>query len=463
LSAAEELRKILGADSVSIEEDDRRAHRADWSAAALVAERRRDVNALPACVVRPVDDDDVASVLRWAHETKTAVVPYGGGSSVCRGIESADMVVIDLSRMDSLLELDERSRTVRVQAGMMGGELQAALGERGLMLGHQPQSIDISTVGGWIATRACGQLSAGYGGIEDAVVGLRAVLPGGHQIGVAATPRASRGPDLAAVMTGSEGTLGVVTEATLRVHPVPVERSGLVLRFEHMADGVAACRKLAQSTLHPSVVRLYDREDASLFLRNHADEEVAPLLLLAFDGEQAGHRAERAAQLAGGRRGNDGLVAHWWAHRNDAVDEYRRLMAGDGLLGPHAIVDTMEVSGSWSQLRDLYHSMKESLSAITDICACHVSHVYTDGACLYFTLASVAADDDDALTRHADWWETGMETCMTAGGAISHHHGIGRLRAKWLPRNIDGWHGALRAIKRAVDPNNIMNPGVLGL
>ena len=463
MSAVEELEGLLGRDQVSVEEGDLRAHAFDWSATALLAERSGTTRELPLCVVSPEDEEGVARVLRWADDTKTPVAPYGAGSGVCRGLEPGGMVVLDLSRMSALLDVDERSRTVRVQAGMNGRALQTALEPHGLMLGHQPQSIDISTVGGWVATRACGQLSAGYGGIEDAVVGLTAVFPGGRSVRTRTTPRASVGPDFASLMIGSEGTLGVVTEVTMRVHQIPIERSGVALRFEHMADGVAACRKLAQSDLRPSVVRLYDREDAALFLRNHPDEEVAPLLILAFDGEQAGHRAERSVQLTGGRRGDEALVAHWWEHRNDAVGLYRELMSGEGLLGPHALVDTMEVSGSWSRLRDLYHSIKDALGEVTDICACHISHVYGDGACLYFTLASAGADDDSLVELHDRWWRTGMEACVKAEGSISHHHGIGRLKVPWLLEELDGWHGALRAIKRAVDPNRIMNPGVLGL
>lgn len=463
MSAVQQLRSALGGDAVSDDPQDLQAHRGDWSATALLAERKGDADRLPSCVVRPADENQVAEVLGWADETKTPVVPYGGGSSVCRGIEPDGMVVLDLARMNSTLELDERSRTVRVQAGANGGELQRALAKHGLMLGHQPQSIEISSVGGWVATRACGQLSAGYGGIEDNLIDVNAVLPGGRHVRTRSAPRSSVGPDVGSFLIGSEGSLAVITEATLRVYPIPSERSGVVLRFDHMADGVAACRKLAQSTLHPSVVRLYDREDAGIFLRNHPDEEVAPLLILAFDGEQAGHRAERAGQLTGGRRGDDALVAHWWSHRNNAVDEFRNLMAGEGILGPHAMVDTMEVSGSWSRLRNLYHSMKETLTEVADICGCHISHIYPDGACLYFTLASLPESDEDALAQHERWWTTGMETCVEAEGSISHHHGIGRLKAPWITQELGGWHDALRAIKRAVDPNRIMNPGVLGL
>jgi alkyldihydroxyacetonephosphate synthase len=244
---------------------------------------------------------------------------------------------------------------------------------------------------------------------------------------------------------------------------MPEERTDLCLRFEHMNAGVAACRFLAQSGLRPTLVRLYDPEDAAIFLRHFPEETPGPLLLVSFDGDGSKARAEEAAGLAGGRRGDDALVAHWWEHRNDAVGEFRRLMAGEGLLGPHALVDTMEVSGTWSVLRELYHSMKEKLGAEADIAGCHVSHVYPDGACLYFTLASACTDDDQAAAKLTAWWETGMRTCLDAGGSISHHHGIGRVKAPWLEEELGGWFDVLRAVKKAVDPNGVMNPGALGL
>jgi alkyldihydroxyacetonephosphate synthase len=168
-------------------------------------------------------------------------------------------------------------------------------------------------------------------------------------------------------------------------------------------------------------------------------------------------------ELAGGTRGDDGLVGHWWAHRNDAVAEFRKLMEGNGLLGPHGIVDTMEVSGTWSVLRELYHSMKKELSDIADIAGCHLSHVYPDGACLYFTLASATADDTAAAVALDSWWDTGMRACLDAGGSISHHHGIGRLKAPWLPEELGGWWDMLKDLKKVIDPNRIMNPGALGL
>jgi alkyldihydroxyacetonephosphate synthase len=230
-----------------------------------------------------------------------------------------------------------------------------------------------------------------------------------------------------------------------------------------MADGVAACRSLAQSDLHPTLVRLYDAEDAAIFLRHHPGEPQGPVLLLSFDGRDAAGRADEAVELSEGTPGNDTLVEHWWEHRNDAVEEYRRLMMGEGLLGPHALVDTMEVAGTWTVLRDLYHSMKQALTQRAQLAGCHLSHVYPDGACLYFTVASMCESDEAAYSLLDAWWEAGMNACLQAGGTISHHHGIGRVRAHYLAAELGQWASVLTAVKNALDPRGIMNPGALGL
>jgi alkyldihydroxyacetonephosphate synthase len=457
------LGELLGPHRVSVHPADLHRHATDRSSSALLARRSGNKYGLPACVVRPRSTEQVADILKWADATKTPVVPYGGGSAVVEAIVASGAIVVELRALNEIIDFDEKSRLLRTQTGVMGPELAEALTSWGFTLGHEPQSVDISTVGGWIATRACGQLSPRYGGIEAMVAGLEAVLPGGRVVRSKATPRRATGPDVASLMIGSEGTLGIVTEATLRVSPLPVVRVDRCVRFDHMADGVAACRALAQSELRPTLVRLYDREDATLFLRNHPGEETGPLMLLSFDGEGAEERARRAAELSGGRPGDDALVAHWWAHRNDAVEEFTKLMAGEGLLGEHAMVDTLEVAGTWSVLRDLYHSMKEALSGVADLAGCHISHIYPDGACLYFTLASACSDDDVASETLDRWWETGMTACLATGGSISHHHGIGRRKARWLDPELGGWLEILAAVKSAVDPNGIMNPGALGL
>jgi alkyldihydroxyacetonephosphate synthase len=372
-------------------------------------------------------------------------------------------VILDTGDMWQVFDLDDKSRLVRAQAGVTGPQLRDALAEQGWRTGHEPQSIEISTVGGWIATRACGQLSARFGGIGTVLAGFEAVLPSGEIVRSKVVPRRAAGPDVASLIVGSEGTLGVVTEATLRVVPLQGDRVDRCLHFSSMAEGVSACRRLAQSELQPTLVRLYDAEDAALFLRHHQDSPSGPLLLLSFEGPEAEVRADRAMDHEGAQRGDEGLVAHWWTHRNDAVSEFRKVMEGESILGSHGIVDTMEVAGTWEGLRTLYHSMKERLSEVADLAACHISHVYPDGACLYFTLASACEDDAGAARLLETWWTTGMDSCLEAGGSISHHHGIGRLKAPWLERELGGWYPVLKAVKRAIDPAGIMNPGVLGL
>ena len=463
MDIAGELKALVGDHRVSDDPEDLVRHSRDMSSSALISKRAGTTERGAACVVRPREVAQVQALLRWADETGTCVVPYGGGSGVCEGIRPIDAVVIDTRAMCEILDFDDKSRLVRVEAGILGPDLQKALASWGYMHGHEPQSIQISTVGGWVATRACGQLSVRYGGIEDVVAGLEAVLPGGGSVRSAATPRSSTGPDVARLMIGSEGALGVVTEATLRVHPIPLERAHACIRFEHMSDGVAASRRIVQSDLVPTMMRLYDRDDATLLLMRVPDAEPTPLMLLTFDGSHASDRARRAAAIAGGDPGDPALVEHWWEHRNDAVDDFQNVMAGDGVLGPHALVDTLEVSATWARLRDLYHSTKTALERETDFVGCHLSHAYTDGACLYFTMAAACESDDDARARHARWWVTGMDACLAAGGSISHHHGIGRLKAPWIERELGGWWHVLRAVKDAVDPKGIMNPGVLGL
>lgn len=461
--ALAELAELIGPHRVGSHPADVHRHSSDRSPSALLAKRTADPPSLPLAVVRPHTTEHVSQILEWADRTRTPVVPYGGGSGVVEGIVAGGSVVVELRSLNEILDFDEKSLLVRVQAGVLGPDLARALRSWGQTLGHEPQSMAISTVGGWIATRAAGQLSARYGGIERMVAGLEAVLPGGRVLHSKTAPRTATGPDVASLMIGSEGSLGIVTEATLRVSPLPNETAERCIRFKHMTDGVAGCRKITQSELRPTLLRLYDHDDSTLFLRNIQGEEPGTLLLAVFEGPGARERADRAVELSGGEQGSDELVAHWWEHRNDAVEELMSLMAGDGLLGPHALVDTVEVSAPWSKLRDLYHSMREQLLPLASIVGCHLSHVYTDGACLYFTLAEACESDEAAAELLPRWWDTAMNACLAAGGSISHHHGVGRRKAPWLRQELDGWWDVLVAVKASVDPNGIMNPGALGL
>jgi alkyldihydroxyacetonephosphate synthase len=457
------LRALIGNSRVSDDEPDLEAHSRDWSPAALLARRAGSPPELPLAVVRPTSTEEVSKLMAWATQNSVPVVAYGAGSDVVRGIEPRGCVVIDMGEMWQIRDLDGKSRVVVAEAGVTGPQLAEALEAQGFTLGHEPQSHDISTVGGWVATKACGQLSSRYGGIENLVVGIEAVLADGTVVESRVVPRRSAGPDVTSLMIGSEGTLGIITAVALKISPSPGPRSNLCLRFDHMTDGVKAARAIAQEDLRPTMLRLYDEQDAMLFLRSHPEEPQGPLMLVSFDGAHAAQRIERATLLAGGQPGNEALVQHWWDHRNDAVTEFRKVMQGEGLLGPHGIVDTIEVSASWTRLRNVYHSIKDALSPHADLVGCHLSHVYPTGACLYFTIGAVTSSDDEAKQRLETWWGEAMTNCLREGGSISHHHGIGRTKASWLPEELGGWFTVLKSVKQALDPNNILNPGALGL
>jgi alkyldihydroxyacetonephosphate synthase len=416
-------------------------------------------------VVFPRSTGEVATAMAWAAETGSAIVPRGAGSGVCGGAQAAwRCVVLDLSRMNRLLSVDEESLALEVEAGARGDRVEAALNERGLTVGHYPQSLAISSIGGWLATRSGGQASPGYGMIEDLVLGLVAVLPGGDVVRLRATPRSAAGPDLRQLLLGSEGTLAVISEATLSVARMPEGLRWLTLRTAGFTEGMGLVREVIQRDVQPLVVRLYDDADAMLTF-GAMGHQGGSVLILGFDG---GPRSEANLEAAlGAAQGASELPEqygqHWWDHRNDAIALYRRIMGGERMLGPGVIVDTMEVAGLWSHLASLYEAVREPLAEhAANPVGCHVSHPYRSGASLFFTFLIHASDDDQAERRYLECWEDAARACHQAGGTVSHHHGIGLLKAPFLEREL-GVEGLsiLRSIKSALDPSGILNPGKL--
>ena len=453
--------------AVSTDPADLSSHAHDWWTLALLRQRRGDRFTLPAAVVSPASTEEVATVLRWAQETRTPVVPFGGGSGVSGGAEAiAGAITLDVRRMNRVLAVDEDALTVTAQAGIGGRELEEELEGRGFTLGHFPQSIDISTLGGWVAARSAGQKSARYGRLEDMIVALEAVLAGGAIVRTRPAPASAAGPDLVRLFVGSEGTLGVVTEATVAIRRAPGVVTHGAYAFGSFAEGLAAVRRVAQEELHPAVMRLYDESDVGIAFRDAADRPDGSLLVLRFEGDAIAEAEERAIRSivedGGGKDLGPGLAERWWEHRNDAVGTFRQIML-DGLLGPAAAVDTMEIAGMWPAT-DLYEAVRAALSSHADVVGCHASHPYPQGTCLYFTFVFVGATDDAAVeARYRGAWADAAAATLDAGGTITHHHGVGLLKAPWLPTELGGGFEVLRALKRALDPNGIMNPGKLGL
>ncbi len=464
-----ELRERLGATGADVLTDDATRAEAgrdwwplaiDWATAGAVPQR-------PAVVVRPHSAEQVSAVLAACHEAVVPVTAMAGRSGVCGGsIPVHGGVALDMTALSGLVRVDETSLTVDVKAGTFGPDLEAALGEvgPGYTVGHWPQSMDLSTVGGWLACRGAGQYSTRYGKIEDMVIGLEVVLADGRIVHTEGRgPRAATGPNLTQLFVGSEGTLGVITEGRLRIHPLPQAQERRAFGFPSFADGLEACRRILRRGATPAVLRLYDRTESArnfeqpdtnvLIVLDEADPVLVAATLGIVDDECTGSDVLEL-DLA--------LVERWLGHRND-VSQLAPLWRGG------IVVDTVEISGPWAALPTLFDEVIAALTSVdgTLVASAHQSHAYSDGACLYFTFAGRGPDDGNtdawrqAYYRQA--WDTVTEATIIHGAAISHHHGIGLNRSRFLPDALGGAYEVLAGLKQTFDPAGILNPGKFGL
>jgi alkyldihydroxyacetonephosphate synthase len=451
----------LGNAAVRWDEESLAQHSRDTWCLAVLRGLRGTLTARPLCVLTPVTLEEVSEALQYANHHGLAVVPFGGGSGVCGAVLPADgAIVIDLRRMNRIVEINETALTVRVQAGMMGNAFEAALNDAGYTMRNFPQSIDLSTVGGWISTRAAGQFSTRYGSTEDMLLALDVVLPDGHVLRTRIGPRSATGPDLRNIFLGAEGTLGIVTEATMRIWPLPEDSRGQAFGFASLHDGLEAIRLIMRAGWRPPVVRLYDGiETARLF--PDVSTGTNCLLILLSEGPAALTTAEAAACAGlcvaqGGNAVGDAPVQRWMAERNHVPSFESFLQRG-------LVLDTIEVAVTWDRIDDLYREVIAALQTVDGILVAsgHSSHSYAQGTNIYFTFVARPGDAEQAEATYLRCWEVAMDATLRCGGTISHHHGIGRLRTPWMERELGGGLAVLRALKHALDPNGIMNPGVL--
>ena len=432
----------------------------DWWPLAMVWAREGDVPARPGVVARPAGADEVAAVLAACNDARVPVTASAGRSGVCgAAIPVFGGVVLDVTALDGITGVDDRSLLVDVLPGTWGDDFEASLREQhGLTLGHWPQSIELSTVGGWIACRSAGQYSTRYGKIEDMVVGLDVALANGSIIQTGGdAPRSATGPDLNQLFVGSEGTLGVITAARLRARPIPTCTAQAAYSFSTFALGLDACRRILRTGATPAVLRLYDERES----RRSFDVVDANALIVLDEAEPALVEVtmaivERECRDLGAQQLDPGLVDRWMSHRNDV----------SGLadaINRDVVVDTCEIAGRWSALPELYDRAVEAVRAIDGawVCSAHQSHAYADGACLYFTFAGQRDGDPEGL--YVDVWDALTNATRAAGCAISHHHGVGINRARFMSGALGSGGGVLAAVKDALDPNGILNPGKLGL
>jgi alkyldihydroxyacetonephosphate synthase len=399
--------------------------------------------------------------MRWATESGVPITPWGLGSSVTgASLPLRGGVALDLTSMSRVTLLDEANLLVRVQAGKLGLELENELQARGYTLGHSPQSLDRSTVGGWVATRGTGQFSSRYGSIEDLVVALSAVLPTGELVETPMVPRAAMGPDLRHLFLGAEGTTGVVVEVTLKIFPLPELRLLEALRFETVDAGVAAMRLITRVGLRPFLVRFYDRAEAPYAMGDPHLAGDGCVMFLGVEGVAAVASAEMAAALdvctrQGGERLGAAPVEAWMARRFDFSGVEKVLQT------PGGVAETIEISHFWDQILDTYAAMKLALAPLATEVLGHFSHVYPQGTSLYLILLGQAADDAAAEERLQRIWDVAMRTALEQGAAVSHHHGIGLARLPYLAEALGSALPVLQRVTATLDPGGVMNPGKL--
>jgi alkyldihydroxyacetonephosphate synthase len=446
------LAAAIGADRIEHDEAKLDARRHDYWALSYVRDFVGKPAPRPGALVRPRSVAEVQAVLAFANDRRVAVIPFGLGSGVVGGvIASPDAILLDMGAMDQVRFIDPVNLLAGFDAGHNGLAAEEAVAAQGLTIGHWPQSVAVSSVGGWVATRASGQLSTGYGNIEDMVHSIEAVLPNGDVVTLGKGPRASAGPDLRHLMLGSEGTLGVITGVTFSLRRAPEAKAVSCFEAPTMRAGFELQREIIQRGWRPPVMRQYDERESR---RQHADAK-ACLIMMAQGAERAAVAA--LASEAGVATAPGEVVERWFGHRNTVP-------SWDALLARGLVVDTVEVSAEWSRIGDVYDDAVASLKGIEGLIAgsAHSSHAYRSGLNLYFTFAVQTSAPEQMEAAYLEGWRRIMESTARHGGSVAHHHGIGRVRRDWLATELGGAGVALlRRLKAALDPNGIMNPEVL--
>jgi alkyldihydroxyacetonephosphate synthase len=465
--------------------EDRIRHATGCGYPDLARLRNGRLEAAPDAVLLPTDTGAVRRILEACAAEGVAVVPFGGGTSVVGGVEPLRgsherLVSLDLGRLREV-DVDHRSLTARLGAGLRGPEAEAALGAEGVVLGHYPQSFEYATIGGFAATRSAGQSSSGYGRFDDLVAAVRLTAPAGD-LGTLETPHTAAGPSLRELVVGSEGAFGVIPEVTVRVRPQPRQRRYEAWMAESFEAGAEIVRELAQGPGLPDVIRISDEEETEVSLALSGPRGVAGtvfggylglrkrrggcLLIVGFEGDEESVARRRALTVRALRQGGGAYLGQA-AGRSWEHGRYQGPYLRDTLMGMGAMVETLETAHTWSRLTELYTAvggaLRSSLGAqgTPGLVFCHLSHAYADGASLYFTFISRARRGEEI----EQWQAVKRAACdaiVASGGTITHHHAVGRDHTPYMKAEV-GELGikTLRAVKERLDPAGIMNPGKL--
>lgn len=490
-SDLQKIQDILPKERIALSREEKLSHTYGKSYHDLVRIRRKSFPEVPDGVLYPENEKEIQRILRWAVENHVAVVPWGGGTSVTGGVEAIrgathrGLVVIDLRRMDKVLAIQKKSLLADVQGGILGPKLERELQAEGLTLSHYPESFEFSTLGGWVATRAAGQQSTMYGKIEHMVESVRLLTPTGL-LQTPHLPAAANGPDLAQLIVGSEGIWGIITQARVRLKPVPERKSYTSVLFRSFEEGVEAMRQVLQSGIKPAVLRLSDAEETEFVfsLRKRKTSLIANAIQTLGLGllKKRGFHPEKRSILIWGLEGGvqrtriegrvirkilrsfsvfhlgDSAGQEWYQHRFE--NPYLR----DVLMDYDILVDTLETATEWDNVWNLYTRVRNTITqtydqlSIKGVVTVHLSHMYPTGSSIYFILLATPHVGQEL----EEWWtikKAASDAIVAGAGTISHHHGIGLDHRPWLVHEI-GEEGLrlLRNLKETVDPEGILNP-----
>ena len=485
-----ELGSILKPEQITLDPFERLLHSYGKSFPDLLRVRKGELRRAPDAILLPETHDQVEAIVRLANLRNFCLIPFGGGTNIVGGVnpdvdDARPMLTLSLRNMNRLLHLDVESRTATIQAGALGPKLEADLAAQGHSLGHYPDSFEYSTLGGWLATRSAGMQSDVYGKIEDMVVSVRVVTPSGTII-TRPVPASSAGPDLNQIMVGSEGILGIITEATMRVHATPVVKDYRGFLFRSFEDGAHGIQECLERGFEPCMVRLQDSGESELAFNmkasKHGLEEwlqkqlkgwlksrgyIEPcILIIGFEGSEESiatkrHGALRILKHHGGFPLGKSVGTTW------SKDKFNIPYLRDYLMDYGCMADVAETSTLWSQVLPLYAGTVAAIKTRfleddgTGYIGCHISHTYKTGACLYFTFAARQPEGQE-LEHYYEYKRLATDTIMKLGGTLTHHHAIGTEHRPWMEKEVSPASlQALRALKASLDPGRILNPGKL--
>lgn len=424
----------------------------------------------PFAIVCPGNKEEVSKLVHFCNDHKVALIPRGGGAGDSGGaLPIMGGIVVDTKRMDKIIQINEQSLTVRVQPGIFFADLEEKLNRRGYTTNHLPASLTTSTLGGFISTNGTGVLSSKYGKMSDMVHQLEVVLPNGHLFRSLPVRLHSTGPDYSRVFIGAEGTLGIITEALLKIHPLPEKRAFRAFLLPKLHDGIEAGRKIMVSGLTPSLLRLYDEEDTKVILKNQFGlDEKGCCLLLGFDGLQrlVDVSLDLATEILLNSNAKDlgpDLAQNWWDHR------YRSYYPPNDYVFQPWMTTVMDTVASYEDIEAIYWKMKniveDGFKEWKAEFHAHFSHWYNWGTSFYpsFLIKEYPSDAREAFRLYNQVLDRALSVAIEGGGVVNEHHGIGLRMGRLIKKAYGDQYELAQMIKQALDPNNIMNPGKLGL